>query len=177
LWDLPGCGGKGAESGEKGEAYFRKYHITWFHLVLVVMANRCLEFHVEAASICHEQGTEFRMIRTQFDLDLKSHVDDNFETFAKSGKDINEIAHDLCEDLRDELKTSLTDRNLDSDAIVKCVKRLYFVDGRHRDRYQPGFENLLKNLERFCDQVESGKFSKVSRQRLEKQMHLRSQAK
>eukprot|EP00493_Phyllostaurus_siculus_P002794 UN02807 len=46
-------------------------------MVIIVMSERCcFEADLEVIRICHEWGTNFKIVRTKFDIDFRNFVYD-----------------------------------------------------------------------------------------------------
>merc|ERR1719483_1556816 len=158
LWQFPGLGSKGAERGVNGEAYIRKYHIVWFHMVILVIKERCcFEPDIEIIRTCHKWGTRLQIVRTKFDVDLRSFVHDRpekFEELKSRGKfNLKVVAECLREDMAKELTENLTKQGMEKEVVSKYVRQMYFVDGRDANLFVPYFRNLLKVLRFFCDHI------------------------
>ena len=80
-----------------------------FHYVVIVFSGRFLQFNIEAARICTEHKTPLLFVRTQFDIDLQSHIKDKQDELVAAGKsDIGVIARDLRQNLQQEFKNALS---------------------------------------------------------------------
>ena len=64
-WDIPGYGTKRFVEGDKGRAYISEFCLTYFNMVLLVMAERETEFAANLYKHLTKRGT------AKFDLPLR----------------------------------------------------------------------------------------------------------
>ena len=80
--------------------------------MIIVMSNRaCFESDLEVIRVCHKWGTRIQIVRTKFDVDLRSFVLDHpekIQELSEQGKCTGrEIAKLLRADISEELTKSL----------------------------------------------------------------------
>ena len=91
-------------------------------MVIIIFNHRCcFESDLEVIRICHEWETNFQIIRTKFDVDLRAFVHDRPEKIKELAKEGKCNAKELAKCLRAEISEELTESLL-KQGIIPAIK-------------------------------------------------------
>ena len=92
-------------------------------MVIIVMSERCcFEADLEVIRICHEWGTNFKIVRTKFDIDFRNFVydrRDKIQELTLEGRcNKKEISRCLREEASDELAENLAKQGILQNVVI-----------------------------------------------------------
>ena len=78
-------------------------------VILVIKDRCCFESDLEIIRMCHKWGTRVQIVRTKFDVDLRSFVNDRPEKIEELKRDGKFNLKVVAECLRAEMSAELTE--------------------------------------------------------------------